>query len=141
VREQTEEAFDPGGGWRCFIGLAGSQTFCHRGTKGVDGSLRSDDGWTFLPHRNTLGTRRVPARIERLGERVTDVRWGAVLGREMRDAATPRPSGELEQSLELDLAQKPDAFVCGGISDRVQTAQQLDHAWVTVRGDLGRASR
>ena len=33
--------------WRCFIGLAGSQTFCHRGAKEVDGSLRSDDGWTF----------------------------------------------------------------------------------------------
>jgi hypothetical protein len=34
-------------GWRCFIGLAGSQTFYHRGAKEVDGSLRSDDGWTF----------------------------------------------------------------------------------------------
>jgi hypothetical protein len=27
--------------------LAGSQTFCHRGAREVDGSLRSDDGWTF----------------------------------------------------------------------------------------------
>jgi hypothetical protein len=34
-------------GWRCYIGLAGSQTFCHRGIKRVDGSLRTDDGWTF----------------------------------------------------------------------------------------------
>jgi hypothetical protein len=34
-------------GWRCFIGLAGSQTFCRRGHSRVDGSTRSDDGWTF----------------------------------------------------------------------------------------------
>ena len=34
-------------GWQCFIRLAGSQTFCHRGAREVDGSLRSDDGWTF----------------------------------------------------------------------------------------------
>jgi hypothetical protein len=34
-------------GWRCYVGLAGSQTFCQLGTKEVDGSLRSDDGWTF----------------------------------------------------------------------------------------------
>jgi hypothetical protein len=34
-------------GWRCYIGLAGSQTFCHGGAKQVDGSLRVDDGWTY----------------------------------------------------------------------------------------------
>lgn len=34
-------------GWRCFIGLAGSQTFCRRGPMEVDGSLRTDDGWNF----------------------------------------------------------------------------------------------
>lgn len=34
-------------GWRCFIGLAGSQTFCHRRRSEVDGSLRTDDGWSF----------------------------------------------------------------------------------------------
>ena len=33
--------------WRWFIELAGSQTFCHRGAREVDGSLRSDDGWKF----------------------------------------------------------------------------------------------
>jgi hypothetical protein len=34
-------------GWRCFIGLADTQTFCFRGHKRVDGSVRTDDGWTF----------------------------------------------------------------------------------------------
>ena len=34
-------------GWRCSIGLGGSETFCHRGTKQVDGSFRTDDGWYF----------------------------------------------------------------------------------------------
>jgi hypothetical protein len=34
-------------GWRCFIGLAGSQTFCQSGAREVDGSLRREDGWTF----------------------------------------------------------------------------------------------
>jgi hypothetical protein len=34
-------------GWRCSIGLAGSQTFCRRSAKEVDGSFRRDDGWTF----------------------------------------------------------------------------------------------
>lgn len=34
-------------GWRCYVGLAETQTFCHRGDREVDGSLRHDDGWTF----------------------------------------------------------------------------------------------
>jgi hypothetical protein len=34
-------------GFKCEIGLAGSQTFCTRARERVDGSLRSDDGWTF----------------------------------------------------------------------------------------------
>jgi hypothetical protein len=33
--------------WRCFIGLADTQTFCFRGHNRVDGSVRTDDGWTF----------------------------------------------------------------------------------------------
>lgn len=36
-------------GWNCGIGLAGSQTFCTRGGREVDGSFRTDDGWTFQP--------------------------------------------------------------------------------------------
>jgi hypothetical protein len=34
-------------GWRCFIGLADTQTFCVRRGREVDGSFRTDDGWTF----------------------------------------------------------------------------------------------
>jgi hypothetical protein len=33
--------------WRCYVGLAETQTFCHRGGTEVDGSVRHDDGWTF----------------------------------------------------------------------------------------------
>jgi hypothetical protein len=34
-------------GWRCFTGLAQSQLFCGQRHKETDGSLRSDDGWSF----------------------------------------------------------------------------------------------
>jgi hypothetical protein len=34
-------------GWRCGIGLGGSQAFCSRGSRSVDGSFRADDGWRF----------------------------------------------------------------------------------------------
>jgi hypothetical protein len=34
-------------GWRCSRGLGGSQAFCFRGNREIDGSLRSDDGWSF----------------------------------------------------------------------------------------------
>jgi hypothetical protein len=34
-------------GWRCTPGLGSSQFFCSRGHKEVDGSTRTDDGWSF----------------------------------------------------------------------------------------------
>jgi hypothetical protein len=34
-------------GWKCSTGLAGSQTFCRRSGRRVDGSTRHDDGWGF----------------------------------------------------------------------------------------------
>jgi hypothetical protein len=34
-------------GWNCSAGLAGSQTYCRRGRRRVDGSFRTDDGWSF----------------------------------------------------------------------------------------------
>ncbi len=33
--------------WRCSHGLGGSQVFCFRGGREVDGSTRRDDGWSF----------------------------------------------------------------------------------------------
>lgn len=35
-------------GWDCGIALGKTQTFCLRGRRRVDGSLRSDDAWSFL---------------------------------------------------------------------------------------------
>ena len=34
-------------GWNCTIGLGGSETFCSRGNREIDGSFRRDDGWSF----------------------------------------------------------------------------------------------
>lgn len=34
-------------GWRCSHGLGGSQAFCLQARREIDGSLRSDDGWSF----------------------------------------------------------------------------------------------
>jgi len=34
-------------GWRCSTGLAWSESFCERGKQQVDGSVRTDDGWSF----------------------------------------------------------------------------------------------
>jgi hypothetical protein len=35
------------GYWRCSHGLGGSQAFCFSGRRRIDGSFRSDDGWSF----------------------------------------------------------------------------------------------
>jgi hypothetical protein len=34
-------------GWRCSHGLGGSQAFCIQKRREIDGSFRSDDGWSF----------------------------------------------------------------------------------------------
>ncbi len=34
-------------GWRCSHGLGGSQAFCRRAGRRVDGSFRRDDGWSL----------------------------------------------------------------------------------------------
>ena len=34
-------------GWSCSHGLGGSQAFCRRGHRRIDGSFRHDDGWSF----------------------------------------------------------------------------------------------
>jgi hypothetical protein len=34
-------------GWKCAIGLGGSQLFCYKGKKRFDASERDDDGWHF----------------------------------------------------------------------------------------------
>jgi hypothetical protein len=48
-------------GFRCYTGLAGSETFCHRGRKQVDGSTRTDDGWYFASDQSDA-THRLSAK-------------------------------------------------------------------------------
>jgi hypothetical protein len=33
--------------WRCFHGLGGTEASCFRRSKRIDGSVRTDDGWSF----------------------------------------------------------------------------------------------